>query len=95
MNQFITNINCRWLLARQKMYYTNDDFHHKTSVVGFSGNKSSVEDLKKHKNNPKKDINNAVLLKSSLLYQTKEYFNSSTLHGVVYIVETGRPFFEK
>ncbi|XP_055611981.1 sodium channel protein Nach-like [Uranotaenia lowii] len=35
------------------------------------------------------------LLKGSLLYQTKEYFENSTLHGVRYIAEEGRPFFEK
>lgn len=35
------------------------------------------------------------LLKTSLKYQTKEFFNNSTLHGVRYIAEKGRPFGEK
>ncbi|XP_055522415.1 sodium channel protein Nach-like [Wyeomyia smithii] len=35
------------------------------------------------------------LLRSSLLYQTKEFFKNSTLHGVRYIAEEGRPFMEK
>jgi hypothetical protein len=35
------------------------------------------------------------LLKTSLKYQTKEFFDSSTLHGVRYIAEKGRPFSEK
>jgi amiloride-sensitive sodium channel len=35
------------------------------------------------------------LLKTSWTYQTQEYFNNSTLHGVRYIREDGRPFYEK
>lgn len=35
------------------------------------------------------------LLKTSLKYQTKEFFENSTLHGVRYIAEKGRPFGEK
>lgn len=35
------------------------------------------------------------LLKTSLKYQTKEFFNNSTLHGVRYIAEKGRSFGEK
>ncbi|KAG5682787.1 hypothetical protein PVAND_012118 [Polypedilum vanderplanki] len=35
------------------------------------------------------------LLKTSLKYQTKEFFDNSTLHGVRYIKEQGRPFGEK
>jgi amiloride-sensitive sodium channel len=35
------------------------------------------------------------LLKTSWTYQTKEYFEKSTLHGVKYINEDGRPFCEK
>ena len=35
------------------------------------------------------------LLKTSLKYQTKEFFDNSTLHGVRYIAEKGRPFGEK
>lgn len=35
------------------------------------------------------------LLKTSLKYQTKEFFHNSTLHGVRYIAEKGRPFGEK
>lgn len=32
---------------------------------------------------------------TSLVYQTKEFFNNSTLHGVRYIAEEGRPFGER
>jgi amiloride-sensitive sodium channel len=35
------------------------------------------------------------LLKTSWTYQTREYFENSTLHGVRYINEDGRPFCEK
>ncbi|XP_069675742.1 pickpocket protein 19-like [Periplaneta americana] len=35
------------------------------------------------------------LLKTSWTYQTQEYFENSTLHGVRYIRESGRPFCEK
>jgi len=35
------------------------------------------------------------LLKTSWTYQTKEYFKTSTLHGMRYINEDGRPFCEK
>lgn len=32
---------------------------------------------------------------TSVVYQTKEFFNNSTLHGVRYIAEEGRPIFER
>lgn len=35
------------------------------------------------------------LLRTSLKYQTKEFFTNSTLHGVRYIAEKGRSFGEK
>lgn len=35
------------------------------------------------------------LFRTSLLYQTKNFFNNSTLHGVRYIAEEGRPFGER
>lgn len=35
------------------------------------------------------------LLKTSFKYQTKEFFDNSTLHGIRYIAEEGRAFFEK
>lgn len=35
------------------------------------------------------------LLKTSVKYQTKEFFDNSTLHGIRYIAEEGRAFFEK
>lgn len=35
------------------------------------------------------------LLRRSLLYQTREFFNNSTLHGVRYIAESDRPFGER
>lgn len=40
-------------------------------------------------------ITSARLLRTSLLYQTKEFFNNSTLHGVRYIAESNRPFGER
>lgn len=43
----------------------------------------------------KKKISTPKLFKTSLVYQTKEFFNNSTLHGVRYIAENGRPFGEK
>lgn len=36
-----------------------------------------------------------TLFRTSLLWQTKEFFNNSTLHGVRYIAEQGRPFAER
>lgn len=42
-----------------------------------------------------KSIEAYGLLKTSLKYQTKEFFNNSTLHGVRYMAEKGRPFGEK
>lgn len=35
------------------------------------------------------------IIKTNLKYQTKEFFNNSTLHGVRYIAEEGRSFSEK
>lgn len=42
-----------------------------------------------------KKVTNLRLFRTSLLYQTREFFNNSTLHGVRYIAESGRPFFER
>lgn len=45
------------------------------------------------------DVNTKItsmrLLRTSFLYQTKEFFNNSTLHGVRYIAEKDRPFGER
>lgn len=57
-------------------------------------------------NNKKKDVNNKKfldekkpsftdLLGGSFLYNFKEFFNVSTLHGVRYIAETERPLKER
>lgn len=43
----------------------------------------------------KPKFSNLRLFRTSLLYQTREFFNNSTLHGVRYIAETGRPFGER
>ena len=40
-------------------------------------------------------ITNMFLLRTSIRYQTKEFFNNSTLHGVRYIGEKQRPFGER
>lgn len=42
-----------------------------------------------------KIFSEAVIFRRSLIYQTKEFFQNSTLHGVRYIAETGRPAGEK
>lgn len=47
------------------------------------------------KKKPKSRFSNFRLFQTSLLYQTREFFNNSTLHGVRYIAETGRPFGER
>lgn len=48
---------------------------------------------KNEKEKPK--FSTRKLFKTSLVYQTREFFNNSTLHGVRYIAESGRPFGEK
>lgn len=65
------------------------------SVISVSNNVNNDIDKLKRSKDDEKEIGNLVLLKSSLLYQIKEFFNNSTLHGVRYIAETGRPFIEK
>lgn len=58
--------------------------------------KKPAKSKKAKKQKKKKDPFGTVrLLKGSLLYQTKEFFENSTLHGVRYIAEEGRPFFER
>ena len=60
---------------------------------------SAKQKIKKKKNqliNEKgKTYSVPQLFRTSLLYQTKEFFNNSTLHGIRYIAEKGRPFSEK
>lgn len=55
--------------------------------------------LKKRKpaklNDSDTKITSARLLRTSFFYQTKEFFNNSTLHGVRYIAESDRPFGER
>lgn len=46
-------------------------------------------------NDVKAKITSMRLFRRSFLYQTKEFFNNSTLHGVRYIAETNRPFAER
>lgn len=41
------------------------------------------------------EITSIRLFRRSLLFQTNEFFNNSTLHGVRYIAETNRPFAER
>lgn len=40
-------------------------------------------------------ITNMFLFRTSIRYQTKEFFNNSTLHGVRYVYEKHRPFGER
>lgn len=49
----------------------------------------------KKKSNKKQEISSIRLFRTSLVYQTREFFSNSTLHGVRYIAETGRPFVER
>ncbi|XP_055838345.1 sodium channel protein Nach [Episyrphus balteatus] len=44
---------------------------------------------------PKNILEKVTLLRRSLIFQTKEFFQNSTLHGVRYIAESGRPLGEK
>lgn len=46
-------------------------------------------------NDVKPKISSIRLLRTSFMYQTKEFFNNSTLHGVRYIAEANRPFGER
>lgn len=43
----------------------------------------------------KTKITSLRLFRTSFVYQTKEFFNNSTLHGVRYIAEAERPFGER
>lgn len=58
--------------------------------------KNPTESITKQR---KKDINTKIssfrLFRTSFLYQTKEFFKNSTLHGVRYIAETNRPVVER
>lgn len=49
----------------------------------------------KPKKKQKDQFTTLNLFWTSILYQTKEFFNNSTLHGVRYIAEEGRPFGER
>lgn len=40
-------------------------------------------------------ITSIHLLSKSFLYEIREFFNNSTLHGVRYIAESNRPFVER
>ncbi|XP_055383286.1 sodium channel protein Nach [Condylostylus longicornis] len=62
-----------------------DARHRGATLKGSEWKKKSNED----------DINYVQLFKRSIVYQTKEFFENSTLHGVRYIAETGRPIGEK
>jgi acid-sensing ion channel, other len=55
--------------------------------------KKSAKKLKKNQKPTK--FSSIKLLWTSLVYQVREFFNNSTLHGVRYIAEDGRPFGEK
>lgn len=46
-------------------------------------------------NEKKEEFSTLQLFRTSLFYQTREFFNNSTLHGVRYIAETGRPVGER
>lgn len=61
-----------------------------------SKSKTKVKKKGKKKEKKHNDGHTAVtLLKTSLLHQTKEFFANSTLHGIRYIAEQGRPIAEK
>lgn len=49
----------------------------------------------KRKSKLKEIVHTSKLLRTSWNVQTKLFFEKSTLHGVRYISENGRPFIEK
>lgn len=58
--------------------------------------KKKVKNTKAKKEKKNQDgYGTVTLFKNSLLYQTKEFFANSTLHGIRYIAEQGRPIAEK
>lgn len=56
----------------------------------------TFQDLQPKAQNEKNDnFSTFQLFRTSLVYQTREFFNNSTLHGVRYIAESGRPVGER
>lgn len=74
-----------------------EDFNWKnpTESIAQQSKKVTVETVpvKFDDNNTK--ITSFRLFRTCFLYQTKEFFKNSTLHGVRYIAETDRPVFER
>lgn len=72
-----------------------EDFY-KYNKKMYRGNLHAKQKQEKQLNSsPENKISNGELFKTSLVYQTKEFFTNSTLHGVRYIAEQGRPTGEK
>lgn len=60
--------------------------------VGISKTKMSKKSAKDW---VRKVVETLTIFRRSLIFQTKEFFQNSTLHGVRYIAESGRPVGEK
>lgn len=65
------------------------------STKRLRGNRSTAPEANVDLNDVNAKISSFRLLRTSFLYQTKEFFNNSTLHGVRYIAESDRPFGER
>jgi amiloride-sensitive sodium channel len=57
--------------------------------------KNTKTKAKNKKEKPSDGYSKVTLLHTSFFYQIKEFFANSTLHGIRYIAEQGRPFGEK
>lgn len=68
---------------------------YKKNHIRSSEQKSKIKTKSKSKFPKTNEISSIRLFQTSLIYQTREFFNNSTLHGVRYIAETGRPFIER
>lgn len=73
------------------MEYKSKPTVNETQLVNGQGKKAVPVEL----NDVDPKITSVRLLRTSFLYQTKEFFNNSTLHGVRYIAESNRPFGER
>lgn len=89
---FYRPVTSEWNTQRVQVIASGHVYFHR--FIQLEGNVWKMNtDVVKHK--PKSKFSNFRLFQTSLLYQTREFFNNSTLHGVRYIAETGRPFGER
>lgn len=62
------------------------------ACVGISKTKMPKKNVREW---ARKVVETLTIFRRSLIFQTKEFFQNSTLHGVRYIAESGRPVGEK